>query len=120
MGLVAAGLLLLVVNLTVPGDVGAIGILAVFLLTYVVMLTLITFSLWMFGRLFNTLGHELRFLKRTYSLSLKRAYYYATVIAIAPVILLSLQSVGGAGFYEVVLTVLLTTLGCIYVSRRLR
>ena len=52
-------------------------------------------------------------------LTYKRAYYFSTVIAAAPVMLIGLQSVGGIGVYEVLLIVLFTAVGCIYISKRL-
>lgn len=52
-------------------------------------------------------------------LTYKRAYYFSTVIAAAPVMLIGLQSVGSIGIYEILLVALFTVVGCIYISKRL-
>lgn len=117
-GLVAAGLLFVILNTIEPVDAGATGVLAVFLLLYIALLAGLTHALWLGSRALKRVGSELKLLSSYQSVTLKKAYYYATVVALAPVILIGLQSVGGAGVYEVGLVALLVTLGCIYVSRR--
>jgi hypothetical protein len=117
-GLVSAGLLLIVLTMTTPASSGAFGILAVFLLSYVVLLALLTYVIWLSAKLINKAGREFHLLRKPYSLSFRKAYYYSTIIAIGPVIIVSLQSVGGVGVYEVGLVILFIILGCIYVSRR--
>ena len=117
-GLVAAGLLLVLLNVTTPSTSGAAVILLVFLLAYVVMTMLVTFLLWGVNRVILKLLSEFSRSKRTGVLTVKKAYYYASVIALAPVILVSLQSVGGVGGYEAFLVALFVALGCLYISRR--
>lgn len=117
-GLVSAGLLLILLTTTTPATVGAFGILAVFLLTYTVTLSLFTFAIWVLARLSNKIGHETHLLRKQYSFTLKKSYYYSSVLALGPVIVISLQSVGGAGVYELSLVALFIFLGCLYVSRR--
>lgn len=117
-GLVSAGLLLIVVTMTTPASGGATVILAVFLLSYVVILTTLTFLIWLLARLIDRAGREVHLLKKPYEMSLKKSYYYSTVLAMGPVIIVSLQSVGGVGIYELALIALFMVLGCIYVSRR--
>ena len=119
-GLASAGLLLLVLNLTTPSTAGAGGVLVVFFLGYIVTLAIVTFSLWGTTRVLLRFAGTSRVLRNVKQLSLTRSYYYATVISFAPVLLVSLQSVGGVGIYEVGLVVLFVILGCIYIARRLR
>jgi hypothetical protein len=116
-GLVSAGLLLIIFTATTPSSSGAFGILAVFLLGYIVSLVILTFMLWSTARIINRLNKHTRNGK-SYILTLKKAYYYSSVVALGPVIMISLQSVGGIGLYEVGLMILFIFLGCIYVSRR--
>lgn len=118
LGLVAAGLLLVIVNVMTPSSGGAFGILAVFLLAYAVLLVAATFGLWALNRFVLKVASEIRPSRGNEKLSLKKAYYYASVIALAPVILISLQSVGGVGVYELVLVLLFVLLGCLYIARR--
>jgi hypothetical protein len=52
------------------------------------------------------------------SLSFKRSYYFSTVIAAVPIMLIGLQSVGAVGFYEIALVVIFAIIGCLYISKR--
>lgn len=117
-GLVSAGLLLILLTTTTPATVGAFGILAVFLLTYTVTLSVFTFAIWVLARLSNKIGRETHLLHKQYGFTLKKSYYYSSVLALGPVIIISLQSVGGAGIYELSLVAFFIFLGCLYVSRR--
>lgn len=117
-GLVCAGLLLVLLNVTTPPTSGAGVVLLVFLLGYVVLVVCTTFLLWGISKIIIKIGSELRHAYRGQVLSLKKSYYYASVVALAPVILISLQSVGGVGGYEVFLVMLFVTLGCVYIARR--
>ncbi|MGV9001998.1 MAG: hypothetical protein ACOH18_03530 [Candidatus Saccharimonadaceae bacterium] len=49
----------------------------------------------------------------------KRAYYYSTVLAAAPVMLIGLQSVRSIGVYESILVILFEVVACVYVSKRI-
>jgi hypothetical protein len=117
-GLVSAGLLLILLTSIAPADAGAFGILAVFLLSYVSLLSVLTFVLWATVKLIDRVGRDFHVLKKTNSLPLKKAYYYSTVVALGPIIIISLQSVGSVSIYELGLVVTFITLGCIYVARR--
>jgi hypothetical protein len=117
-GLVSAGLLLILLTSVAPADAGAFGILAVFLLSYVSLLSLLTFALWITAKLIDRIGRELHVLKKANSITLKKAYYYSTVIALGPIIIISLQSVGSVGIYDLGLVVAFIILGCVYVARR--
>lgn len=117
-GLVAAGLLLILVTTTTPAEAGAMGILAMFLLSYVTILCMMTFLIFGVALMFYRAGRELRFFRKKHQISLKKSYYYSSVVSLAPVIIVSLQSVGGVGIYELSLVALFIFLGCIYVARR--
>ena len=52
------------------------------------------------------------------SMSLKKAYYFGSVFALGPVMMISLQSVGGVGLGSFVLVCFLLILGSLYVSRQ--
>lgn len=119
-GLASAGLLLLLLNITTPATAGAFGILAVFLLSYIIVTVAMTFFLWFFERTLQRFMKGFGMLRTMQPFTLKKAYYYASVVALAPVIIMSLQSVGGAGVYEVLLVLLLVILGCIYIAKRSR
>lgn len=117
-GLVSAGLLLIIVTTVPPSKAGALGILGVFLLAYITLICFLTFAIWFSGLLLRRLAKRTRLLRKPYEFSLKRSYYYSTVISLVPVILVGMQSVGGVGPYELLLVGLFLFLGCLYVSRR--
>ena len=117
-GLASAGLLLILITSTTPEKAGAFGILAVFLLTYTIFATAFTFLIWLLAKVANKLGGELRVLRNPYGITIKKSYYYASVLALGPVIVISLQSVGGISVYELGLVVLFLFLGCVYVAKR--
>ncbi|MFZ2544480.1 MAG: hypothetical protein WAW80_00700 [Candidatus Saccharimonadales bacterium] len=117
-GLVSAGLLFVILTMTTPETGGALAILAVFLLTYCIFISLTTFVLWVCAKIISRISSSV--VKRTVnsSLSLRKAYYYSSVIALALVIIISLQSIGRVGVYEVGLIIIFVILGCLYVTKR--
>ncbi len=117
-GIVAASLLLIVLTITTPATAGAFGILAVFLLGYIVTTVILTFVLWSIAKLTRKFMSEMKLRTLSWTLTMRKAYYYASVVALAPVILVSLQSIGGAGIYEVLLVGFFVALGCVYVAKR--
>lgn len=112
-------LLVILLNTTTPTTAGPIGILAIFILAYLLAVGLLAYLLHYLSllsvRLFASFFHK----KSIKILTFKSSYYYATIIAAAPIILVGLQSVGKVGFYEFLLTVVFIVLGCLYVSRKI-
>ena len=51
-------------------------------------------------------------------LSLRKAYYFASVMGLAPVMFIGMQSVGEVGFYELVLIILFVGISCMYIAKR--
>jgi len=117
-GLVSAGLLLLIMTTYEPSAVGAIGILAVFFLGYVIILCALTLLLWTIIQLIKRLKARSKALSRIRSLTFRETYYYSSVIALAPIVLIGLRSVGGIGVYEVILVFLFEVLACVYVAKQ--
>lgn len=117
-GLVSAGLLLFVINSTTPSSVGAEGLLGVFFLTYLVTLSVVTLLLWTYNFLLWRTKRALNSNKSQPFPSLKKSYYFGSILSLGPVILLGVQSVNGLGWYEVVLVAVFLILGCFYIGRR--
>lgn len=113
-------LLFVLLNATVPTSIGPFGILSVFIFAYLSSLGVMTFCLYLFSRLISHLSSAFTVKKPIGALTFRRAYYYSTVIAAAPIMLIGLQSVGSIGIYEVLLVVLFTLIGCVYISKRIR
>lgn len=119
-GMLVASVLLLVVllNMTTPSSAGATGILGVFVLTYLVVFSGLTFFMYGISRIIVKFSRGVTIRRPLRPLTLKQAYYYSSVVALAPVILISMQSVGSLGIYEVGLVIFLVIIGCIYVAKR--
>jgi hypothetical protein len=118
MSLVAVLVLGILLQTTTPATIGPLGILIVFILMYVSALGVLTFLLHEGSRLIVRGSRSLTVRRPLQSLSLRRAYYYSSVVALAPVMFIGMQSVGSVGVYEVSLVVLFVTIACIYISKR--
>lgn len=114
--LIAIGLIF---QSTSPVEAGPVGILAVFFLFYVVVVGVLTWLIHTLGRIRVWFGETVKIwgIKQG-MISIKKSYYYASVLAFAPVMLLGLQSVGGAGIYEIALVMLFIGMGVFYVKKR--
>ena len=116
--IIAGILLLIMVQVTNPSTVGPLGLLAVFFLLYVVLLGAITEVLWVGSRLIQAVGRRFTSKRPPGNLSLKRSYYYSSVLALAPVMMLAMVSIGSFGLYEFILIVIFLAVALLYVSRR--
>ncbi len=116
---IASGLILTVIlNTTTPANAGAFGILSVFIFTYLLVVSLMTFTVYGIYKAISVFGAAFGHRAPLEVMRLQRAYYFSTILSLAPVIIISLQSVGGVGIYELGLIFLLVILGCIYVTKR--
>ncbi len=111
-------ILALLLSLTAPSSAGPVVILAVFILAYLSLLGVVTFLLY-YG------AKTVRFLTKLFTnrtmrkeLTLNRAYLYATVLAVLPMIVVGLYSVDGMRWYELLLVVIFGLTGVLYIARR--
>ncbi len=111
-------LLALILSVSTPSSAGPLGILGVFVLAYLVFLGFFTFLIYGASRMLGKLILAKSGSPRSREVSLQKAYYYSSVIALIPVMLVGLQSVGGVGVYEFFLVILFAFIGVIYVSKR--
>ena len=117
--IIAAVLLMIIFHTTVPAAIGPLGILFVFVLMYVLVLGLLTFLIFGFGILFRKLIGIFAIAKRPVrTLSLARSYYFSSVIALGPIMLVGIHSVGELGFYDVLLVGVFVVISCVYVAKR--
>ncbi len=108
-----AALILLgaVLNMTNPLESGPMVILVVFVLLYVLILTVLSAAL-------HLVGAVVRMVSPGKSFSLRRGYYILTIIALAPVLFVALNTLGQLDALEIILILILVGLGCFYVVRR--
>lgn len=117
--LASAITLLFIMQVTNPNSAGPAGILAVFFLSYVVIFGLLTRLIHIAGWLAAKLMAPARLRRPVRPLSLPHAAYIASIVAMAPVMLMAISSVGKLGVYEVFLVIAFVGLGIFYVEKRI-
>jgi uncharacterized membrane protein len=115
---VAAILLLVLLQTTTPSTAGPLGLMAVFFLIYIIAVGAITELLWVGSQAFQAIAKRFTSKRPPSRVSLVRAYYYSSVLALGPVISLAMQSIGSFGFYEAILIAIFVAIGLLYISRR--
>ena len=117
-GVSGVGLVAILI-MTTPAEAGAFGVLCVFLLAYLFLVSMGTFGLYWLSRGVAAAMKVIVSTRSSERLSLRHAYYYATVLAIAPVVLISIASVSTVGLREIGLVGAFELVGCIYIAKRL-
>ncbi len=110
----------LMLTFTSPASAGPFGLLVIFITAYLTFVGVISFFLFGMNRLIGMLSTGMSVKKPLRTMDFKKAYYYSTVLAAAPVMLIGLQSVQSIGIYEVILVLIFEVVACLYVSRRMR
>lgn len=116
-GIIAAIVLLFFLLVTTPTTAGPLGILGVFVCMYVLVLVGLTFLSWGTYKIVVRLLRPFTVRRPLQPLSLLRAYYFSSVLALGPVMLIGMQSVGGINLYELVLVGLFLVIACIYTAK---
>lgn len=117
LGVIASVLAVAILNFTTPSVNGAAVVLLFFIVTYVALVAGFTFFIYWLSLLFGKLVRKDK--KPTPdSSTFRRSYYYASVFALAPVIVISMKSVGRSGAMEWMLVAFFLILGYVYVSRQ--
>ena len=110
----------LMLTFTSPATAGPFGLLVIFISAYLTLMGLISFFLFGMNRLIVMVSSGMTVRKPLSKMEFRRAYYFSTVLAAAPVMLIGLQSVQSIGVYEVILVLIFEVVACLYVSRRMR
>ena len=106
LSLLAAVILLVMLNFTSPTGIGPFGVLVFFTTFYVLMFGIAVGIVKIFAVLLRKqMG--------------RKEYLYGVVIAFGPIMLMLAQSLGSISLLTVALTVLFVLLGCFLVSKRL-
>lgn len=115
----SVAILLFMVTYTRPTDVGPFGILVVFVCLYIVSISSVMVS-FLFLQYIRSVAHKAAGYSGVYQkLSRKTLYYYSTIIASAPVLMIGLRSVGSLSFYSAILVLLFVAIGIFYVRKRI-
>lgn len=118
--LAAAIVLSLITQSSSPDTIGPVGLLAVFFLLYIVFVGIFT---WLLHGISVLVAYALKpiVLKRPLRpLPMSHAYYYASVVALVPILLSAIQSVSRVGVYEIVLILLFLVISIFYIRKRLQ
>lgn len=110
----------LMLTFTSPATAGPFGLLVIFITAYLTFVGLISFFLFGINRLIVMVSAGMTVRKPLGQMQFKRAYYFSTVLAAAPVMLIGLQSVRSIGIYEIALVIIFEIVACLYVSKQLR
>ena len=107
--LVAFVLLSALLQSTTPSTIHPVGILFVFILFYLLAMGLLTFFMFWLSRLLARLSSKSHTLQ---SMSIKQAYYYGSVIALAPVLLVGMRSIGRGDGWDIILVIIFDVISC--------
>jgi hypothetical protein len=105
---------------TTPASAGPFGLLMIFISAYLTFIGFISFFLFGISKLITALSAGMSLRKPLTTMDFKRAYYFSTVLAAAPVMLIALQSVRSIDVYELALVIIFEVVACLYVSRRIK
>lgn len=103
---------------TSPSTTGPFGLLVLFISAYLTFVGLISFFLFGINRLIIMVTKGVSLRKPVRPMRFRRAYYFSTVLAAAPVMLIGLQSVQSVGIYEILLVAIFEVVACIYIAKR--
>lgn len=113
--LVAFVLLSALLQSTSPSTIHPLGILTVFILFYLLALGVLTFFMAGLSKLLSKLPYRK---EKGRQLTMQQAYYYATVIALAPVLLVAMRSIGRGTVWDIVLVMVFEVMACFYIAKR--
>ena len=114
----AALVLVVVLQTTNPSTIGPVGLLAVFFLLYVIIMGCFTELIYVASKCVHWIGKKVMIKRPPVAMSVTRSWYFASLYALAPIILLAMQSVGSLGAYEGLLVGVFLIIGTLYISKR--
>lgn len=104
--------LLAMMQVTSPSEVHPLGILLVFIFIYAGLVGLLAYFIWGLGwaaRRFNILKSDVSFTS---------SYLLSTAVALAPVMIIGMKSVGSMNFFDLVLILLFELILCFFLIKR--
>ena len=104
--------------MTRPGEVGPFGVLAFFILVYLLCVSFIFLLLNATASVVKKYLPNGRLKLWLESLSVRKIYYYASALGLAPVVTIGMASVGRVGGVDLILVLIFEMLACFYISRR--
>jgi hypothetical protein len=111
--------LAVLLNITTPLSAGPFGILVIFIFSYILLVGVFAYILRIISLVVSRISTTFAPRKPIEGLSFRRSYYFSTVVASGPIMLIGLLSVGSVGIYEIILIIIFIVIGCLYVSKRI-
>lgn len=111
--------LFVLLNITTPATAGPFGVLAIFVFAYMSSLGLMTYILYGMSRVTALISTVLVTRRPFNTLTLRRSYFFSSIAAAAPIMLIGLRSVGEVSIYEFILVIFFVIIGCLYISKRI-
>lgn len=113
--------LVFILNMTNPSDSGPAGILAVLILVYVIACSVIILAAVLFDYIYRLIAPRQQ--DETVAVRTKRFYYRllatCAVLAMAPILVMSLNSIGRLGFLDIVLIAAIELVAVFYVLKKI-
>lgn len=111
-------LLAILLQTTTPATIGPLGVLVVFVLLYVAALAIATFLIHHGSHWLAKASRAVTVKRPLTPLGFTRSYYFASILALVPVMLIGMQSVGEIGLYDLLLVVAFAVIACFYVAKQ--
>lgn len=107
---------LILIN-TDPSKIGPLGILAVFVLLYIITLSLFSYLIFFASNIMSRVRVHFG-LKGIEGWTFIKCYLFGSVVAIGPIVILGISSLGSVSIYEIILVVLFLVISCFFVSKK--
>ncbi len=117
--MIIAGILLFFILNSYSPTTGPGVILIVFFLLYIFYFGFIAWFLRIGSWVVKRIGIALKWRKPVVPLKLTDAAYYSSIIAMAPVMIVAMHSVGEVSVYDIGLVILFVAIGAFYIKKRL-
>ena len=117
-GVLSAFFLFVILQTTTPSSIHPVGLLGVFILLYIVIGAIVLYVLYIGAKLLAKLKSITTGRPAQSALTFQRAYIYATVMALAPVVLIGMRSVGSFGLIDILLVLLFEVIAWFYIWKR--
>lgn len=103
---------------TTPSSAGPLGILAIFTAMYLMALGVLSFLFYGISYLISRVVGSMTKKPARSHLRFREAYYYGSIAALAPVMIIAMQSVSQVGVYQFLLVVFFVIVAWVYITKR--
>ena len=102
---------------TDPSKIGPLGILTVFVLLYIITLSLFSYLIFFASNILSRVRVQFG-LNGVEDWTFMKCYLFGSIVAIGPIVILGISSLGSISIYEIILVVLFLVISCFFVSKK--